>query len=222
MVCIRPPSQAFIQGLRDRIAELEERLEWLTGKVGGDTVQGIHSPVVAQTDSPSEDSEDTKLALRLEAQLVVTDEGVPRSLGPTSPFQHRGSPPKSNSYAPLHVGRSLQCTLETVSLARTDFIPFNIPAGLHHALLSNALAWQMPFMDWVESANFLRDMVNADESATSSWSPTLHLAMLAIGSRVSRNTTIPPFCMKTLIPLRTWFASTSRRNSQRQESTQVV
>lgn len=221
MVCIRPPSQAFIQGLRDRIAELEGRLEWLTGTVGEDTVQGLHSHVIAPHDSSLEDSEDNKLALRLDAQLVVTDEGVPRSLGPTSPFQHRGSPPKSNLYAPLHLERLLHCTLETTSLARTDFIPFNVPAGLHHALLSSALAWQMPFMNWVESAHFLRDMVNADESSTSSWSPTLHLAMLAIGSRVSRNTIIPPFCMNTLIPLLTWFASTSRRNSQRQELTRV-
>jgi hypothetical protein len=206
-VLLRPPSQAFIQGLRDRIAELEERLEWLTGKVAD------YSHVVSPGESSSEDSEDAKLALRLEAQLVVTDDGVPRSLGPTSPFQHRGSPPKSNLYAPLHVESSLQCTLETTSLARTDFIPFNLPAGLHHALLSSALAWQMPFMDWVESTHFLRDMVNADESATSSWSPTLHLAMLGIGSRVSKNYSYSVLYWKELIPVLIRLPSTSRRNS---------
>ncbi|OCF40043.1 hypothetical protein I317_06181 [Kwoniella heveanensis CBS 569] len=45
----------------------------------------------------------------------------------------------------------------------------------------------MPFMEWVESGYFLKDMISGNDSTTSAWNPMLHLSVLAIGSRYIKN-----------------------------------
>lgn len=203
----RPPSQALVQGLRDRISELEELLE--EARQGGDSLSQAESlqadaylesgeATYEQDDSSESDADD--LALRLETQLVMTEPGVPRTFGPISQFHmtdahnHAPVPPVhttatwTTNSAPTLSDLATQANFIasiTNIASHPDLSPFNIPMKLHYAMLDAALTWQTPFMEWVESEAFLRDMVSGTRSPVSAWSPMLHLTVMAIGAKVS-------------------------------------